>query len=90
MPLAEIFLGQRRLPLLRFGETMCTEHSSSEITVCDVAIGDVKASLSALPSVEFIHKPYEGTLVRNADPSITDEFLHQARQAIALHSGGPA
>jgi len=37
---------------------MCTEHSANEITVCDVAIGDVREALRDLPSVEFIPKPW--------------------------------
>lgn len=62
---------------------MCTEMSANEYHVCDVALPDVKAALQSIGSVEFVHRPYEATIVSNADPAVTGTFKLLVQEAIA-------
>lgn len=64
---------------------MCTENAPTDVTVCDVALPDVKAALAGLP-VTFEHLPYEGTRVVGAlDPGVFRPLLDGA---LRPHGGG--
>ena len=65
---------------------MCTEHDPDTVMVCDVAIGDVRASLHGLPAT-FQHVDFEGTLVSSGDPAARDEFRRRVNAALAPHGG---
>lgn len=62
---------------------MCTEMSANEFHVCDVALPDVRSALDGIDSVEFVHRPYEATIVSNADPAVTGTFKLLVQEAIA-------
>lgn len=64
---------------------MCTQHSANEITVCDVAVGDVRRSLGGL-AVSFEPSPV-GTRVVNHDEAQTTRFRVRLAEAIANHGG---
>ncbi|MCW2777764.1 MAG: hypothetical protein JWN17_1489 [Frankiales bacterium] len=66
---------------------MCTEHGPADVTVCDVALPDVRTALAGL-DVTFEHRPYEGTRVVGAD-SVT-QFRERLDAALRPHGGGLA
>lgn len=66
---------------------MCTENGPADVTVCDVALPDVREALSGLP-VTFEHRPYEGTRVVGAGE--TDAFRLRLDAALRPHGGGLA
>lgn len=64
---------------------MCTENGPTDVTVCDVALPDVRAALDGL-GVTFQHLPYEGTrVVGGADP---EAFRSRLDAALRPHGGG--
>ena len=64
---------------------MCTENGPADVTVCDVALADVRAALAGL-DVRFEHRPYEGTRVLGLD--VADRPRLDA--ALRPHGGGLA
>ena len=64
---------------------MCTEHGPADVTVCDVALADVRSALSDL-DVTFEHRPYEGTRVVGAGPA--GPFRERLDAALRPHGGG--
>ncbi len=62
---------------------MCTEVSANEFHVCDVALPDVKSAVDGIDSVEFVHRPYEATIVSNGDPAASARFKALIEEAIA-------
>ena len=64
---------------------MCTENGRADVTVCDVALPDVRTALDGL-GVTFEHLPYEGTrVVGGAD---TATFRSRLDAALRPHGGG--
>lgn len=66
---------------------MCTENGPVDVTVCDVALPDVRAALQGL-DVAFEHKPYEGTRVVAADAGAVQAFRSRLDRALRPHGGG--
>ena len=66
---------------------MCTEHGPADVTVCDVALADVRTALSGL-DVTFEHRPYEGTRV--VGEGATEQFRARLDAALRPHGGGLA
>lgn len=64
---------------------MCTQHSASEVTVCDVSVDDVRRSLDGL-AVSFEPTP-AGTRVVNHDEAQRARFRARLAAAIANHGG---
>ena len=67
---------------------MCTEHGPADVTVCDVALDDVRTALAGL-EVDFEHRPYEGTRVVGPDAQ-TAAFRERLDAALRPHGGGLA
>jgi hypothetical protein len=67
---------------------MCTEHGPADVTVCDVALPDVRTTLAGL-DVAFEHRPYEGTRVVG-DTGAVDAFRSRLDAALRPHGGGLA
>jgi hypothetical protein len=66
---------------------MCTENGPADVTVCDVALPDVRLALAGL-DVTFEHRPYEGTRVVGGDD--VDPFRARLDAALRPHGGGLA
>lgn len=66
---------------------MCTEHDENAITICDVAIADVRHALETLGNIEICEVPYQGTRVVNLDPIQQREFRARLAAAIGPHGG---
>lgn len=66
---------------------MCTEHDENAITVCDVAIADVRRALEPLVNLEISIVPFQGTRVVNLDPIQVREFRARVAAAIGPHGG---
>ena len=64
---------------------MCTENGPADVTVCDVALADVRTALAGL-DVTFEHKPYEGTRVVGSEA--VGEFRTRLDAALRPHGGG--
>ena len=67
-------------------DDMCTSNGPVDVTVCDVALPDVRAALSHLPTVSFTHLPYEGTRV-TGDAGDVEVFRTRLGEALAPHGG---
>lgn len=65
---------------------MCTEHGPADVTVCDVALPDVRAALAGL-DVAYEHRPYEGTRVIG-DGTAVAAFRDRLDGALRPHGGG--
>lgn len=71
---------------------MCTFHSDREVQVCDVAIGQVKAALTAQgDAIRYTHLEGEGTLVQvvgeGVDPELFERLVRNG-MAAAESAGG--
>lgn len=64
---------------------MCTEHDENAVTVCDVAIDDVRTALACLSNVEITQVAYVGNRVVNEDPTQVREFRARLGGALARH-----
>ncbi len=64
---------------------MCTEHDENTVTVCDVAIDDVRAALSCLSNIDITHVPEIGNHVVNHDPNQVREFRARLSCALTRH-----
>jgi len=70
---------------------VCTFHSDTEVQVCDVAIGHVKAELTAQgDAIRYTHLEGEGTLVRvvgdGVNPALFEKLVRNGMAA--AESGG--
>ncbi|MCW2607629.1 MAG: hypothetical protein JWO60_2322 [Frankiales bacterium] len=66
---------------------MCTENGPADVTVCDVALPDVRSALDGL-GVTFEHLPYEGTRVVGGADTATEAFRSRLDAALRPHGGG--
>lgn len=64
---------------------MCTENGPADVTVCDVALSDVRSALDGL-DVSFEHRPYEGTRVVGGEQ--VEAFRERLDAALRPHGGG--
>ena len=66
---------------------MCTSHAPEHVTVCDVALPDVRRVAGALPGVTLTHVPYEGTRVQSSGEVPVEVFRAAVNEAIGPHGG---
>jgi hypothetical protein len=66
---------------------VCTQHARNDVTVCDVALPDVRDALRTVPAVRFTHLEGEGTRVVTDDPAAVAAFRDRLAQALAPHGG---
>lgn len=66
---------------------MCTEHDAHEVTVCDVAMADVREALAGIPQVSFTPVPFQGTRVTSNHPGSLQQFRARLSAALARHGG---
>ena len=65
---------------------MCTFHSDTEVQVCDVAIGHVKAELRGQDfAIRYTHLEGEGTLIQvvgdGVDPDLFEKLVRNGMAA---------
>ena len=65
---------------------MCLQNGPADVTVCDVALPDVRAALAGL-EVTFEHRPYDGTRVLGPEGP---DFRDRLDAALRPHGGGLA
>lgn len=66
---------------------MCTDEGPAVVTVCDVAIGDVRSALEGSVPASFEHLPYEGTRVTAAAGVDPARFRDLVDRALRPHGG---
>lgn len=65
---------------------VCTQQSANDVTVCDVAVDDVRRSLDGFGGISF-EPTSSGTRVLNHDDYQTERFRTRVAAAIGGHGG---
>ena len=64
---------------------MCTQDAQNDVTVCDVALPDVRAAPQDVPAVTFEHLEGRGTRVVAEDGAQVARFRARLAGALAPH-----